>query len=260
MRSPMLATAILVFREFLEAFLIAGVFLSISKKLKLRREFEILLALGVGVLLSVFLAAGVFFLGDNARAFVTEENAELLEGFLMVFAGLFIAYVVFELHRFMNKANREALGKTKSVVEERGFDIAIFFSVIFLVLREGFEIALFTASVSLFADFAENLLGLFIGFSVAAIVGTATYFAYSALPIAKVFSVTEYAIIALGAVFTANGLGKLFEFYFNDYAELFAIHPPFMSTEVSTLSPLLMAAYLVIVYFAFFRKKSSVAG
>ena len=49
----MIATALISFREFLEAFLIIGIFLGISKKLKLKKEFEIGLASIIGLLTSL---------------------------------------------------------------------------------------------------------------------------------------------------------------------------------------------------------------
>lgn len=249
----MLAVIILVFREFLEAFLIAGVFLGVSGKLNLRKEFEIFLALGVGIFFSILLAALVFFFGDTTRSIITAESAELVEGYLMVFAGLFIAYVVFELHRFMKKANMDALSKVKNALGERVFDIAFFFSIVFLILREGLEIALFTASVSLFSSFAENLAGLFVGFLLAAIVGLVAYFSYTALPIRRVFTATEYTIIALGAIFTSNGLLKILEIQF--MLDASSISVPFLSAELSALLPLFIGLYVAIVYVSFLRKK-----
>lgn len=252
----MLATALIVFREFLEAFLLAGVFLGMSKQMNLKKEFEIILALAIGVGVSVLLAMGVFFFGDSARAVITEASAELLEGYLMLFSGVFIAYVVFALHRAMGKANRDVVQMAKDVLKATAFDLSFFFLIIFLILREGFEIALFTASVSLFSDFATNMLGLTIGFFAAAIVGIGIYFFYTKIPIKKVFTATEYAIVALGAVFTSNGLMKMLEGQFGvNVSGILALPVPFTDHTLSLLSPLLMIAYAGAVYYFFLRKK-----
>lgn len=252
----MLVAALIVFREFLEAFLLAGVFLGMSKQLKLKKEFEILLALGIGVSVSILLATGIFFFGDSARAILTEANAELLEGYLMLFSGAFIAYVVFALHRAMGKAKMDAVQMAKDVLKATAFDMSFFFLIIFLILREGFEIALFTASVSLFSDFATNMLGLFIGFSAAAVVGVGFYFFYTKIPLNKIFTATEYAIIALGAVFTSNGIMKMLEVQFGfQPSDFLAVPLPFLESSISLLSPLLMLAYAGAVYYLFLRKK-----
>ena len=49
----MITTAVISFREFLEAFLIVGVFLGISRKLNLKKEFEIGLAVIIGIIFSL---------------------------------------------------------------------------------------------------------------------------------------------------------------------------------------------------------------
>lgn len=54
-------TAIITFREFLEAFLIIGVFLGMSKKLHLKKEIEITLAAGIGFAISISLAIVTYF-------------------------------------------------------------------------------------------------------------------------------------------------------------------------------------------------------
>ena len=256
----MIPTVLIVFREFLEAFLMAGVFLGMSKQLNLKKEFEIILALGIGLTISVLLATAVFFFGDAARLVITEENGKLLEGYLMLFSGAFIAYVVFALHRAMGKANKHAVDMAKDVLAATAFDISFFFLIIFLILREGFEIALFTASVTLFADFAANMTGLFIGFSLAAIVGIGFYFFYTKIPIKKVFTLTEYAIVALGAVFTGNGLTKLLPYQFCLDTELILPLPvPFVEGGVSALAPLFMLMYAAVVYYLYLRKKPAAA-
>lgn len=94
----MFATLMISLREFLEVFLIIGVFLGISKKLNIKREKEIVIASIVGIIISFILPVLVFLYGDKTRFILTKENAELLESYLMIFSGFFIAYVVFSLH------------------------------------------------------------------------------------------------------------------------------------------------------------------
>ena len=75
----MITTAVISFREFLEAFLIIGVFLGISRKLNLKKEFEIGLAAVIGIVFSLLLATGTYLFGNQVRGILTEKNAELLE-------------------------------------------------------------------------------------------------------------------------------------------------------------------------------------
>ncbi|MBI5127380.1 FTR1 family protein [Candidatus Roizmanbacteria bacterium] len=211
----MITTAVIAFREFLEAFLIVGVFLGISKKLKIKKEVEIAIAAITGVILSFLLATITFIYGDSARGVLTEKNAELLESYLMIFSGFFLAYVVFSLHGVIRRGQGESIIEAHNKLQENTFDLSLFFTIVFLVFREGFEIALFTASTSLFSAFMQNMLGLIIGFASATALGILTFFAYIKFPIGKVFKVTEYMIILLGAALVQNGFTELFEHGFN---------------------------------------------
>lgn len=210
----MIATAIIAFREFLEAFLIVGVFFGISKKLHLEREKEIGFAAFCGIVISLLLASGTYLFGDYARGILTEKNADVLESYLLIFSGFFIAYVVFSLHSVMNKSRGGKLLNAHKKLQESTFDISLFFTIVFLVIREGFEIALFTASVSLFSAFLQNMIGFLLGFFAAGIMGVATFFTYTRFSVGKIFKVTEYMIILLGASLVQNGLTGILEHSF----------------------------------------------
>ena len=174
----------------------------------------------------------------------------------MVFSGVFIAYVVFALHQTMSKARQKAVADTKEKLSEGVFDVALFVTIVALILREGFEVALFTASVSLFADFMTNVSGLLAGFAGASILGTAVYFSYTKFPIKKIFTLTEYSIIALGSVMMASGLMKLANLQFGiDLSSVLAFPVPFLDNAVSMLPVVFVALYIGTVYVLFMRKK-----
>jgi high-affinity iron transporter len=269
----MLTTAIIAFREFLEAFLIVGVFLGISRKLKLKKEKEILLAAGIGILFSLALSTLTYLLGNEARGLLSETNADFLESYLLIFSGLFIAYVVLSLHGLMNRTRGQ---KMLSAQKNCRGDLLIsrfFFLIIFLVAREGFEVALFTASVSLFSAFLQNVYGLLIGFFLASILGVSTYLAYLKVPIHKVFKVTEYAIVLLGASLVQNGITKLFETHFKiDISKYLSLNLHFLPNEETLFGHLLqsltgidsdfnlvrlgiMGMYIFILYFAYKKRQ-----
>lgn len=271
----MLTTLLISLREFLEVFLIVGVFLGISKKMRLGKETEILAASVIGIVFSLIMALTVFFFGDKAKAVFTEENAELLEGYLMIFSGFFIAYVVLSLHTFFARKRSSALIQAHKKLQANMFDLSLFLMIIFFVLREGFEIALFTATTSLFSQFAENVIGLFAGFAISSVLGVLTFFAYVRFPISKVFKATEYLIILLGASFVKNGLTEIFEIHFDFHLSsvipinlsfipakttwightiknMFGIEQNFSLAKLS-----IMIAYFAIMYFLFLRSKKA---
>src|SRR5258706_5474038 len=130
----MFTTAIIAFREFLEAFLIIGVFLGVSKKMALNKEKEIFFAAGSGIALSCILATGTYLLADQAHIFLTEKNADILESYLLIFSGMFIPYVVLSLHTSMSKHKKELVKKTHQKLEQNVFDATLFMTIVFMVL------------------------------------------------------------------------------------------------------------------------------
>jgi high-affinity iron transporter len=272
----MITTAIIAFREFLEAFLIVGVFLGISRKLNLKKEFEIVIAAAIGLMISLLMATGTYMFGDQARHVLNEENAELLENYLLIFSGLFIVYVVFSLHTFFHVQRSKSILKAHKSLQENTFDISLFLTIIFLVMREGFEIALFTASASLFSVFIQNMLGLLVGFMSASVLGIGTFFAYVKFSVGKVFKITEYMIILLGASLTQNGITELLEGYFKLHlSDILPLPLKFLPNEHTLVGHLfqslfgidnefslsrlaIMLGYFLLIYFLFLRKKNSV--
>lgn len=273
----MFTTAVIAFREFLEAFLIVGVFLGISRKLSLKKEFEISLAATIGVLISLLMAIGIYFFGNQAHSILSEKNAEILEGYLLVFSGLFIAYVIFSLHNTLKINRGSALISAHQKLSSNAFDISLFFTIIFLVLREGFEIALFTASTSLFYTFIQNVAGLIVGFAAAALLGLSTFFAYTRFSIGKIFKATEYMIILLGASLVQNGVTELFEEHFEiNLSKMISLPLRFLPDSHSLLGHLIktltgidrdfslarlfiMMLYIGVIYLLFLTPKKIIA-
>ncbi|MEK7495532.1 MAG: FTR1 family protein [Patescibacteria group bacterium] len=269
----MLTTAVIAFREFLEAFLIVGVFLGISRKLNLKKEFEIGLATLIGIVFSLLLATATYLFGNQVHGILTEKNAELLESYLMIFSGLFIAYVVFSLHDVINRSRTGTLIKVQQKLQERVFDFSLFSTIVFLVIREGFEIALFTASTSLFSIFIQNFIGLMLGFVFASILGVTTFFAYLKFSVGKVFKFTEYMIIVLGASLVQNGTTKLLEHGFNIHLSKILSFPlNFLPNKSSLIGHMMksffgldrefsfskfaiMGGYVLIIYLLFLKKR-----
>lgn len=271
----MLATAIIAFREFLEAFLIVGVFLGISRKLKLVREVEIGFAASVGFIISLILATLTYLFGDFARGILTEERAEVLESYLLIFSGFFIAYVIFSLHNVFRRSRGGTLIQAHQKLQANAFDFSLFLTVVMLVVREGFEIALFTASTSLFSVFFQNFIGLILGFMGASFLGILTFLSYLKFSISKVFKVTEYMIILLGASLVQNGITELLEHSFNIHiSDMLQLPMQFLPSEHSVVGHLLqsfvgvdnefslvrlgiMVIYFIIVYNLFMKKSAS---
>jgi len=270
----MIATFLVALREYLEVFLIVGVFFGISRKLSLNREREIIAASILGILISLVLPTVVFALGEKAGSIFNEKNSGLLEGYLMIFSGFFIAYVVFSLHNFFVQQRSKAIIFAHQKMQQNIFDVSTFLTIVFFIIREGFEIALFTGTTSLFSRFVENIAGLFLGFSTSALLGLVTYFAYTKFPLVRIFKITEYLIIVLGASFVKNGLTELTKIYLDlRLSEVFTLTFWFLPAKTSFLGHLIknlfglerqlgfwqliiMGSYLFFIYFFFLKKEA----
>ncbi len=268
----MFTTALIAFREFLEAFLIVGVFWGLSRTLKLGKEKEIALAAGAGFVIAFFLGVITYTFGDNARGILTEDNAELLASYLQIFSGCFLAYVIFSLHKVLHNQKMSVIKQVTEKLKKKVFDLSLFFTVFFLVVREGFEIALFTASTSLFSVFFQNIVGLVIGFGGASIVGLGTSLAYIKFPVKRVFQITEYMIMLLGAALVQNGLTKILaEQMHINLSKIMSLPMRFLPDNHSIIGHAMqtfigidqnfsgarlaiMAGYMSIVYLLFMRK------
>lgn len=274
----MITTATISLREFLEAFLIIGVFLGISRKLKIKKEFEIVFAAFTGVILSLVLSTTIYIYGDRARGVLTRDRAELLESYLMIFSGFFLAYVIFSLHNILRRSRGGDIIKANSRLRKNSFNLSLFFTIIFLVFREGFEIALFTASSALFSEFMQNFIGLLIGFSLAAFLGISTFLAYVKFPINKIFKVTEYMVVLLGASMVQNGVTELVEQIFNiDLGRILSLPLTFLPEKESPAGHLIgsfigldrdfslgrliiMIIYITLIYFVFKKREKITAA
>ncbi len=270
----MITTAIIAFREFLEAFLMIGIFWGLSKSLNLGKEKEISLAASAGFVVSFIIVVLTYYLGNTAQIILTEENADILESYLMIFSGCFLAYVIFSLHKALHGQKMLAIKKVTDELKKKSFDVSLFLTILFMVAREGFEIALFTASTSLFSVFFQNLSGLFIGFISASIVGLGTALSFIRLPVKRVFQITEYLIILLGAALVQNGITKLFSIYLHiELSQILPIKMTFLpdpesvighaiqtfvgiDQQFSFIRLLIMSVYVVIVYLLFIHKRT----
>lgn len=269
----MLTAALIAFREFFEVFLVVGVFLGISRKLKTGMEFGIVAASIAGILVSFLLAIAVFVYGGRVGVFFREDNAELFENLVLVFSGFFLAYAITSLHNFLRKGRGVNIAAAHRQIRNHSFDLPLFFTIFLLVIREGFEIALFTASASLVTDFVQNLTGLIVGFVSAGLVGWLVFLVSNKVRAGSVLKLTEYAIILLGASFVQNGVGGLLEYFFNlDLSGILALPLSFLPAkdtvaghlvatftgvdrEFSIARLVIMVLYITVIY-RFFLKKS----
>jgi high-affinity iron transporter len=204
----MLPTAIIVFREVLEAALIVGIVMAASRG-----------ALGRGLWVSGGIAGGVF--GACLVALFAATIAAAAEGMgqeLFDAGILFAAVCMLGWHNiWMSSHGRELAANAMKL----GKDVrsgarplwALAFVVALAVLREGSEIVLFLYGIALAGNGGPVAMavGGVIGLALGIAAGTAIYLGLVAIPMRLLFTVTSWLVLLLAAGLASQGAAFLMQ-------------------------------------------------
>jgi high-affinity iron transporter len=204
----MLATAIIVFREVLEAALVVGIVLAASRGVPRRGVW-----VGGGIVAGVLGASLVAGCADAIADAVNGIGQELFNA-----AILFTAVAMLGWHNiWMNRHGRELAAAAatlgKEVVGGSRPLYALGVVVGIAVLREGSEIVLFlygiavASGVGALSMLAGGVLGLISGVAVGALI----YFGLLAIPLKRLFTVTSWLILLLAAGMASQGAAFLMQ-------------------------------------------------
>lgn len=204
----MLATAIIVFREVLEAALVIGIVLAASRGVPRR-----------GVWVGGGIAAGV--LGASLVAGCAEAIAAAVNGIgqeLFNAAILFTAVVMLGWHNiWMNRHGRELAAEAASLGREVSGGnrplYALGVVVGIAVLREGSEIVLFLYGIAVASGIGAltMLMGGMLGLIGGVAIGSLIYFGLLAIPLKRLFTVTSWLILLLAAGMASQGAAFLMQ-------------------------------------------------
>jgi high-affinity iron transporter len=204
----MLATAIIVFREVLEASLVVGIVLAASRGVPRR-----------GVWVGGGIAAGI--LGATLVAACAGAIAEAVNGIgqeLFDAAILFTAVAMLGWHNiWMNRHGRELASAAttlgRAVLGGSRPLYALGLVVGIAVLREGSEIVLFLYGVAIAsgASGLSMLLGGLVGLAGGVAVGALIYLGLLAIPLHRLFAVTSWLILLLAAGMASQGAAFLMQ-------------------------------------------------
>jgi high-affinity iron transporter len=204
----MLATAIIVFREVLEASLVVGIVLAASRGVPHR-----------GVWVSSGIMAGV--LGATLVAVCAGEVAAAVNGIgqeLFNATILFTAVAMLGWHNiWMNRHGRElaaaaaSLGKAVRGGSRPLYALAVVAGI--AVLREGSEIVLFLYGIAIASGVSglSMLAGGVLGLAGGAATGALIYLGLLAIPLRQLFTVTSWLILLLAAGMASQGAAFLMQ-------------------------------------------------
>ena len=204
----MLATAIIVFREVLEAALVVGIVLAASRGVP-RRGVWVAAGVAAGVLGAAFVAAGA----DAIAAAVNGIGQELFNA-----AILFTAVAMLGWHSvWMNRHGRElstaaaALGRAVLSGSRPLYALALVVTI--AVLREGSEIVLFLYGIAIASGVGglSMLAGGVLGLAGGVAIGGVIYFGLLAVPLKRLFTVTSWLILLLAAGMASQGAAFLMQ-------------------------------------------------
>jgi len=202
----MLATAIIVFREVLEAALVVSIVLAAT-----RGVFRRGLWVSGGVLGGLLGATAVALFADAIAAAASGVGQELFNA-----AVLFVAVFMLGWHNvWMSRHGRELASSLKSVgaaVRGGARPMHVLAAVVGMaVLREGSELVLFLYGVAASESGQTRgmLAGALVGVGAGAAVGAALYLGLLRIPTSRLFSVTGWMILLLAAGMAAQGAAFL---------------------------------------------------
>jgi len=204
----MLASAIIVFREVLEAALVVGIVLAATKGVA-----------GRGGWVGLGLAAGAVGAGLVAAfaARISEAAAGMGQEVFNA-AVLFAAAFRLGWHNvWMGRHGREmaadigAVGQAVQAGERPLYALAVVIGL--AVLREGSEVVLFLYGIAAAAqgESAAILAGGLVGLGGGALAGYAIYSGLARIPTRRLFAVTTWLILLLAAGMAAQGAGFLLQ-------------------------------------------------
>lgn len=202
----MYSSALIMFREVLEASLIVGIVLSyLSKSKQTKYNNVVYVAIASSLSVSV-IAAYIFnmFLGG-----FTGKIEAVFEGVVMLVAAALITSMVF----WMMKQNKitESIEKRIELSLTDGQRVGLFFTVFLSIFREGIETVIFLSSAALMDGTNTSMFGALIGMILAVLVGYLIFVACKNVDIKKVFKFTSILLIFFSSGLVAHGVHELQE-------------------------------------------------
>ncbi len=201
----MLGTAIIIFREVLEAALIVGLVLAVTRGVERRLRW-----IGIGI------GGGV--LGAGLLALVADVITPLADGMgqeIMNATILFLAVIMLTWHLlWMRKHAAEMTHKVKQVGQavSSGDKAPLILAVIIglAILREGSEAVLFLYGLAAVgSNSSDLLLGGSLGLLGGIVAGSILYLGIARIPVGKLFQVSGWLILLLTAGLASQAVSYL---------------------------------------------------
>lgn len=203
----MLTSALITFREGLEAALIVGIALSVLRHMQ-RSDQAKAIWTGVAAAVAVSLAVGLVF---NLLGLAFEgRNEEIFEGTAMLLAAAVLTWMIF----WMQRQGRQVEMRLKQDVRRAaaaGDKGALFGLAFVAVLREGIETVLFLTAAAFSATSIQMLVGGALGLALAVGLGWLVFTGSRRLDVRLFFRLTGILLLLFAAGLIAQAVHELQE-------------------------------------------------
>lgn len=201
----MLATAIIVFREVLEASLIISLMLAATRGMAGRGRWillGILAGLGGATLLASF--------AGHINLAIDGTGQELLNATILFAAVIMLTWHLVWMRKHAAQISQHIRRVGASVIAGEQAPTALAVIIGLAVLREGSELVLFLYGIAASgSDSGTLLLGSLFGLTAGVLVGFVLYFGLLRIPVHALFRVTGWLILFLAAGLAAQSAGYL---------------------------------------------------
>ena len=197
----MLAAAIIVFREMLEAGLVVGIVLAVTRSLPKAKRW-----IGAGVAAGVLGACVVALFTDALSAAFAGAGEELFNAAILALAVMMLAWHNIWMAQHGREMAAELRSAGKSVASGAKAPIALAIVVGVAILREGSEVVLFLYGIAISHNnsILDISLGAMLGLALGAGVSVLTFLGLVKIPVRLLFSVTGWLIALLAAGMAAQ--------------------------------------------------------
>jgi FTR1 family protein len=201
----MLGSAVIIFREVLEAALIIGLVLAVTRGVSGRLRY-----VSIGMLAGISGAVILALLGDFIAPLAEGVGQELMNASILGAAVIMLTWHLV----WMKKHSQHITSHIKSMgsrIETGESDISIIAVIIGLaILREGSEVVLFMYGLSAAGSSTISLLsGGLLGMAAGILIGVVFYLGLARVPLSRLFSISGWLILLMTAGLAAQASNYL---------------------------------------------------
>ena len=198
----MLAAALIVFREVLEAALIIGIVAAATRGIAGRSRW-IMAGIGLGAACAVVVA----LFADGIANMASGLGQELFNAGILFAAVVMLAWHAIWMSQHGRELAAHATSVGRAVQEGTAPVVALMVLVLLAVLREGSEVVLFLYGMAAAGgtESSQMLAGGCLGLVLGTAMGFAMYFGLLRIPLRHFFTATNWMLLLLAAGMAAQG-------------------------------------------------------